>query len=180
MPHYYTIYWNWHRYSILQACLVPLSQEDGHDRCPLCLGIEYLRQALTDDVCINSSCMPLTERTTRLAWIDNTLLRLTCLFQGCLHVAPFYLLNTTSLLKAMLLLIISRDEALSPNKHYLRPQVRIPDDLLTTSYAIATYMGHIGNSSSHVVSALSQTLHAAVADVLTQSLSDLCFKLLFS
>ncbi|XP_049437342.1 uncharacterized protein LOC125891834 [Epinephelus fuscoguttatus] len=52
--------------SVCISCMAPLSPEDGHDRCPSCLGIEHLRQALTENACINCTCIPLAERTARL------------------------------------------------------------------------------------------------------------------
>ncbi len=54
------------------SCMAPLSPEDGHDRCPSCLGIEHLRQALTENACSNCTCMPLAERTARLVKFDSS------------------------------------------------------------------------------------------------------------
>lgn len=53
--------------------MAPLSPEDGHDRCPSCLGIEHLRQALTEHACTNCTCMPLAERAARLVRFDSNL-----------------------------------------------------------------------------------------------------------
>lgn len=39
--------------SVCDSRLPPLSPEDGHDTCPLCLGVEHLKQALTEDACTN-------------------------------------------------------------------------------------------------------------------------------
>lgn len=43
--------------------------------CPSCLGIEHLREALTGDACINCVCMPLSERSARLAAVESTMPR---------------------------------------------------------------------------------------------------------
>ncbi len=69
-------------------------------------------------------------------------------------------------------LIVSPDEALRPDARCPRPQCRITDDLLTKSYDIAARMGCIGNSLSHLVLALSQTLQTTGADAQAQGLSD--------
>ncbi|KAL7403275.1 hypothetical protein ABVT39_027118, partial [Epinephelus coioides] len=69
-------------------------------------------------------------------------------------------------------LIVSPDEALRPNARCPRPQCRVTDDLLTKSYDIAARMGRIGNSLSHLVLALSQTLQNTGADAQAQGLSD--------
>ncbi|KAE8293756.1 hypothetical protein D5F01_LYC06689 [Larimichthys crocea] len=45
--------------------MASLSPEDGHDKCPSCLGIAHLKQALTESACINCICMLLAERTAR-------------------------------------------------------------------------------------------------------------------
>ena len=69
-------------------------------------------------------------------------------------------------------LIVSQDEALRPDAHCPRPQCRITDDLLTKSYDIAAQMGRIGDSLSHLVLALSQSLQTTDTDAQAQSLSD--------
>lgn len=53
--------------SVYKSYLVRLSSEDGHDRCPLCLGIKHVRQALTDKACINCICMLFAQRISKLA-----------------------------------------------------------------------------------------------------------------
>ncbi|KAL7390944.1 hypothetical protein ABVT39_001691 [Epinephelus coioides] len=69
-------------------------------------------------------------------------------------------------------LIVSPDEALRPDARCPRPQCRLTDDLLTKSYHIAAYMGHLGNSLSHFILALSQTLQESGVDSSAQTLSD--------
>ena len=67
-------------------------------------------------------------------------------------------------------LIESPDEAVRPDARCPHPQCKITDDLLSKSYDIAAWMGHIRNS--HLVLALSQTIQTAGVDVLTQRLSE--------
>ncbi|KAE8291461.1 hypothetical protein D5F01_LYC11069 [Larimichthys crocea] len=52
--------------------MAPLSPEDGHDKCLSCLGIAHLKQALTESACINCICMPIAERTARLAKFERS------------------------------------------------------------------------------------------------------------
>ncbi|MEQ2162826.1 hypothetical protein GOODEAATRI_023882 [Goodea atripinnis] len=40
------------------SCSVPLQPEDGHDMCPPCLGVDHLREALSDHACSNCSVLP--------------------------------------------------------------------------------------------------------------------------
>ncbi|XP_033996783.1 uncharacterized protein LOC117491055 [Trematomus bernacchii] len=49
------------------ACMASLEPEDGHNRCPSCLGLEHLREGLTQDACMNCSCMPWALRAARVA-----------------------------------------------------------------------------------------------------------------
>lgn len=49
------------------SCQAPLQPEDGHDLCPTCLGPEHLREALSDNPCMNCSYMPWAMRAARLA-----------------------------------------------------------------------------------------------------------------
>ncbi|CAL8337948.1 unnamed protein product [Boreogadus saida] len=69
-------------------------------------------------------------------------------------------------------LIVAPEEVLRPNAHCPRPQCRITDDLLTRCYDTAARMGRIGNSLSHLILALSQSLQTSSADTSAQSLSD--------
>lgn len=48
------------------ACRAPLEPDDGHDECPSCLGVEHLRQGLTEHACLNCSLLPLDTRQLRL------------------------------------------------------------------------------------------------------------------
>ncbi|MEQ2177034.1 hypothetical protein GOODEAATRI_034410, partial [Goodea atripinnis] len=42
--------------------------EDGHDVCTPCLGVDHLREALSDHACSNCSVLP---RAVRLAWLSS-------------------------------------------------------------------------------------------------------------
>ncbi|CAL8310464.1 unnamed protein product [Boreogadus saida] len=53
------------------ACAAPLEPEDGHDSCPPCLGLEHLRESLTDSACMNCSLLPWVLRVARLAELEN-------------------------------------------------------------------------------------------------------------
>ena len=52
------------------SCMASLEPEDGHDRCVSCLGVDHLREAITDEACINCSIMPRSIRLARLAQLD--------------------------------------------------------------------------------------------------------------
>lgn len=52
------------------GCFVPLEAEDGHDNCSACLGLDHLREALTDQTCMNCCIMPQPVRLPRLAQLD--------------------------------------------------------------------------------------------------------------
>ena len=53
--------------------MAPLQPEDGHDLCPSCLGLEHLKEALSDEACMNCSLMPRAVRATRLAEVEQLL-----------------------------------------------------------------------------------------------------------
>ncbi|KAL2081742.1 hypothetical protein ACEWY4_023595 [Coilia grayii] len=48
-------------------CRAPLEPEDGHRECPSCLGVEHLRQGLTELACPDCMCLSMAARTARLA-----------------------------------------------------------------------------------------------------------------
>lgn len=52
-----------------RLCPNNLLPDDGHDICPSCLGIQHLREALTDP-CVHCSLLPMSERRLRLAELD--------------------------------------------------------------------------------------------------------------
>lgn len=52
------------------------------------LGLEHLRQALTDDTCSNCACMPLAERTARLAKFGNGFAEAALLASGIPACSP--------------------------------------------------------------------------------------------
>ncbi|CAL8339509.1 unnamed protein product [Boreogadus saida] len=56
---------------ICVACAALLELEDGHDSCPPCLGLEHLRESLTDSACMNCSLLPWVLRVARLAELEN-------------------------------------------------------------------------------------------------------------
>ncbi|KAK0136266.1 hypothetical protein N1851_027838 [Merluccius polli] len=53
------------------ACAAPLEPEDGHDNCPPCLGLEHLREGLTDSACMNCRPLPWALRLDRLAGVEQ-------------------------------------------------------------------------------------------------------------
>ncbi|KAK7895505.1 hypothetical protein WMY93_020830 [Mugilogobius chulae] len=50
-----------------KSCLAPLQPDDGHDLCPACLGVDHLREGLSDNPCMNCTIMPRSVRSARLA-----------------------------------------------------------------------------------------------------------------
>lgn len=52
-----------------KQCPNNLLPDDGHDICPSCLGVQHLREALTDP-CMHCSLLPMSERRLRLAELD--------------------------------------------------------------------------------------------------------------
>ena len=54
-------------------CRSPLELEDGHDRCPSCLGMEHLMQGLTEQACMNCSCLSVAARAARIAQLEDML-----------------------------------------------------------------------------------------------------------
>ncbi|XP_072319724.1 uncharacterized protein [Eucyclogobius newberryi] len=54
-----------------RSCLAPLQPDDGHDLCPACLGVDHLREALSDDACSNCSVMPRSVRVARLVAFED-------------------------------------------------------------------------------------------------------------
>ena len=55
------------------ACAAPLEPEDGHDNCPPCLGLEHLREGLTDGACMNCRPLPWALRRERLAGVERVI-----------------------------------------------------------------------------------------------------------
>ncbi|MED6253234.1 hypothetical protein ATANTOWER_024897 [Ataeniobius toweri] len=53
------------------SCLAPLQPEDGHDMCPPCLGVDHLREALSDHACSNCSVLPRAVRLARLSSVEQ-------------------------------------------------------------------------------------------------------------
>ena len=53
------------------ACLAPLMEEDGHDQCPHCLGVEHLKQGLTEEQCMNCSYMSRDLKLARLLEVEQ-------------------------------------------------------------------------------------------------------------
>ncbi len=52
-----------------RACGAHLRPEVGHDLCPSCLGVDHLRQGLSDDPCMNCSILPHAVRPARLVGV---------------------------------------------------------------------------------------------------------------
>lgn len=69
-------------------------------------------------------------------------------------------------------LILSPDEAVREDARCHRPKCRLTDDLLSRSYNIAARMERIGDSFSHLILALSQTLQESGVGSSAQTLSD--------
>ena len=69
-------------------------------------------------------------------------------------------------------LVVSPDEALRTDARCPLTQCRVTDDYLTRSYNTAAQMARVGNSLSHLILALDQSLVKAGADTATQSLSE--------
>ncbi|KAK2914371.1 hypothetical protein Q8A67_002770 [Cirrhinus molitorella] len=66
-----------------KLCPNNLLPDDGHEICPSCLGVQHLREALTDP-CLHCSLLPMSERRLRLAELDpNSAVKL-----GQLEVTP--------------------------------------------------------------------------------------------
>ncbi|KAK0133446.1 hypothetical protein N1851_031041 [Merluccius polli] len=61
-------------------------------------------------------------------------------------------------------LILSPEEALRPDACCPRPQCRLTDELIGKSYDSAARVARIGNSMSHLILSLSQTLQSSGAD----------------
>ena len=56
---------------VCNSCMAPLRTGDGHDQCPLCLGVEYLRTGVSDNPCMYCRFMPLSVRRARLAAVEG-------------------------------------------------------------------------------------------------------------
>lgn len=52
-------------------CEARLEPDDGHDLCPGCLGAQHLREALSDDACMNCNYMSHAVRVSRLAAVEG-------------------------------------------------------------------------------------------------------------
>ncbi|MEQ2169294.1 hypothetical protein GOODEAATRI_023565 [Goodea atripinnis] len=53
------------------SCSAPLQPEDGHDMCPPCLGVDHLREELSDHACSNCSVLPRAVRLARLSSVEQ-------------------------------------------------------------------------------------------------------------
>lgn len=69
-------------------------------------------------------------------------------------------------------IIVSPDEALRPDARCPRPQCRITDDYICKSYDAAARAARIGNSMSHMLLALSQSLQSAEVEPPIRDLTD--------
>lgn len=68
--------------------------------------------------------------------------------------------------------VLSPEEVLRTNGRCHHPQWQITDNLLIQAYNTAARMGHIGNSLSHLMLALSESLQASGSDTTSQDLSN--------
>lgn len=98
----------------------------------------------------------------RRCWADPR--RLSHLPSDCralatMQDAPVYgLQQMPNIEPSMAALVLSPNEALRPDARCPRAQCRVTDDFIVRSYDTAARMGRIGNSMSHLLLALSQTL----------------------
>lgn len=53
------------------SCGALLEAADGHDLCPSCLGVAHLTEGLSDNPCMNCSCLPRALRVARLAQLTS-------------------------------------------------------------------------------------------------------------
>ncbi|RXN09395.1 deleted in malignant brain tumors 1 -like protein [Labeo rohita] len=58
---------------VCTVCKDALQKDDGHDCCPSCLGLEHLKQGLTEEVCMNCRVMSWDRRTSRVATVEGLL-----------------------------------------------------------------------------------------------------------
>ncbi len=56
-----------------RLCMATLQKDDGHDCCPSCLGLEHLKQGLTEDACMNCRVMAWERKTSRIAMVEGLL-----------------------------------------------------------------------------------------------------------
>ncbi|MED6232786.1 hypothetical protein ATANTOWER_002432 [Ataeniobius toweri] len=75
-------------------------------------------------------------------------------------------------------LIVSLDEALSPDVQCPRTQCRVTDDLLGKAYNAGARAGRLGNSMAHLMFALSASLQDAGGATATVGFSDAAFALM--
>lgn len=54
------------------TCGAALKADDGHDLCPACLGLDHLKEALSDNPCMNCSYLPRAVRVARLAQLSSS------------------------------------------------------------------------------------------------------------
>lgn len=52
-------------------CRAPLDAEDGHELCPSCLGLDHLKEGLTELACMHCSCLSVACRKERLARVEG-------------------------------------------------------------------------------------------------------------
>lgn len=53
------------------SCAASLQADDGHDLCPACLGLDHLREGLSENPCMNCSYMSRALRVARLAQLTS-------------------------------------------------------------------------------------------------------------
>ncbi|MEQ2158847.1 hypothetical protein GOODEAATRI_016384 [Goodea atripinnis] len=63
-PVFFTIEKGWSSSAII-------SPEDGHDMWPPCLGVDHLREALSDHACSNCSVLPRAVRLAQLSSVEQ-------------------------------------------------------------------------------------------------------------
>lgn len=58
-------------FMICLDCRAPLDPDDGHELCPSCLGLDHLKEGLTELACIHCSCLSMACRKERLALVEG-------------------------------------------------------------------------------------------------------------
>ncbi len=149
----------------------------GLDAAPAEVPVQsaFLKQASPSTAFSVPTSAPYTEELQR-CWTDPR--RFSHLPSDCRVLANmqgasrYGLDRMPSMELALATLILSPDEALRPDARCPWPQCRLTGDFIGKSYDAAARVASIGNSMSHLILALSQTLQSSGADQSVQSLSE--------
>ncbi|MEQ2188721.1 hypothetical protein GOODEAATRI_017886, partial [Goodea atripinnis] len=169
--------------------------EDGHDMCPPCLGVDHLREALSDHACSNCSVLPRAVRLARLSSVEQPVDWTVSVQQDPL---PLGLSAASTKRSAEDVPLASGRRAkrrghpgLSSGVDQLSTELAQMKALLQSlqedggrtessppeqgesshcAYDSGARMGHIGNSLFHLMLGLSSSLESVPLDQLTQGL----------